>query len=87
MLCSPNHLKTFSKKSLATPMALMVFRHGMRITPFIRLWLTMTIKKSNSRELGRLVMRSIKSCLSRRVNVERMGCRGGVMGWVFILFC
>ena len=40
--CRPNLLKTWEKKSLATPMALIVLEQGMMITPFVRLWSTMT---------------------------------------------
>ena len=48
VLWSPNHLKTLWKKSFPTPMVLMVFEQGMMITPFIRLWLTVTIMESVS---------------------------------------
>ena len=32
-------------------------------------------------------MRSTESCLKERVVVEGIGARGGVVGWVIVLFC
>ena len=55
----------------------MVFEQGMRITPFVRLWLTMTINESCLLEGGRLVMRSIESCLNGSGEEEGIGASGG----------
>ena len=55
----------------------MVFEHGMRITPFIRLWSTMTINESCPFEGGRSVIRLTESCLKGREEDEGMGVRGG----------
>ena len=57
------------------------------MTPFVRPWLTMTIKESKPPDGGRSVMRSTESCLKGRVVEEGIGARGGVVGWVIILFC
>ena len=55
----------------------MVFEQGMRITPFIRPWSTMTIKESCPFEGGRSVTRSTESCLKGRGKDEGMGASGG----------
>ena len=55
----------------------MVFEQGMRITPFVRLWLTMTINESCLFEGGRSVTRLTESCLNDRVEEEEMGASGG----------
>ena len=85
--CRPNLLKTWEKKSLATPMASIVLEQGMMITPFVRPWLTMTMIESLPRTLGRLVIRSTEICLKGRRADEGMGFNGGLVGWVFVLFC
>ena len=72
-----NHLNTWWRKSLATLAASMVFEQGMKITPFIRPWLTMTINKSCSFKGGRSVTRSTESCLKGRGKEEGMGVSGG----------
>ena len=59
------------------PAASMVFEQGMRITPFIRLWLTTTIKESCPFDGGRSVIRSTDSCLKGRGEDEGMGVSGG----------
>ena len=71
------HLNTWWRKSLATPMASMVFEQGMRITPFIRPWLTMTINESCPFDGGRSVMRSTENCLKGRGEDEGIGVSGG----------
>ena len=58
-------------------MASMVFEQGMRITPFIRPWLTTTIKESCPFDGGRSVIRSTDSCLKGRRDDEGMGANGG----------
>ena len=85
--CRPNRLKTWEKKSLATPAASMVLEHGIMITPFVRLWSTTTIIESLSCTLGRSVTRSMESCLKGRDEDEEIGASGGRVGWVFTLFC
>ena len=57
------------------------------ITPFIRLWLTMTKIESFPQTSGRSVTRSTDICLKGRVEDEGMGFSGGLVGWVFTLFC
>ena len=56
--CSPNHLKTWLKKSWAIPVASIVLVQGVRITPLLRPWLTMTMTESRPLTRGRSVMRS-----------------------------
>ena len=68
-------------------MASMVFWKGARITPFIRLWSTMTITELNPDEEGRLVMRSTESYLKGRETKDLIGSSGGMTGWVLTLFC
>ena len=85
--CRPNRLKTWEKKSLATPATSMVLEHGIMITPFVRPWSTMTIIESLSCILGRSVTRSTESCLKGRDKDEGIGASGGRVGWVFTLFC
>ena len=58
----------------------MVFEQGMRITPFVRPWSTMTIKESCLFEGGRSVTRSTDSCLKGRVEDEGMGASRGRVG-------
>ena len=55
----------------------MVFEQGMRITPFVRPWLTMTINESCPFEGGRSVTRSTDSCLKGRVEDKGMGASVG----------
>ena len=86
-LCRPNRLKMWEKKSLATPAASMFLEHGILITPFIRLWSTMTKIESLLCTSRRSVTRSTESCLNGRGKVEGIGARGGQVGWVLTLFC
>ena len=83
----PKCLNTKSKKSWMTLFASIVFEQGARITPFVRPWSTMTIKESKLSDGGRSVMRSTESGLKGRVVEEGIGVRGGVDGWVIVLFC
>ena len=76
----PKHLKTWERKSWAMPAALMFLEQGARITPFVRPWLTMTIKKSWPEDGGRLVMRLMESCWNGRSEEEGMGGSGGHVG-------
>ena len=69
------------------PAVSMVFEQGVRITPFVNLWSTMTTIESWPSEEGRSVIRSMDSCLKGRVCEEGMGTRGGMVGWVLTLFC
>ena len=55
----------------------MVFEQGMRITPFVRPWLTTTIKESCPFDGGRSVIKSTDSCLKGRGEDEGMGASGG----------
>ena len=50
--------------------ASMVLEHGVRITPSIRLWSTMTTIESWPLEVGRLVIRSTESCLKESAVVD-----------------
>ena len=59
----------------------MVFEQGMRITPFVRLWLIITIDESCPFEGGRSVTRSTASCLKGRNEDDGMGASGGQVGW------
>ena len=85
--CRPNLLKTWEKNSLATPMASIVLEQGIMITPFVRPWSTTTKIESLLRTSGRSVTRSTDICLKGSAEVEGMGCNGGLVGWVFALFC
>ena len=58
----------------------MVFEQGMRITPFVRPWLTMTINESCPFEGGRSMIRLTESCLKGRGKEEGMGVSGGQVG-------
>ena len=51
----------------------MFLEQGARITPFIRLWSTTTIKESWPVDGGRSVMRSMESCWNGRDEEEGMG--------------
>ena len=66
----PKHLKTLSRKIYAIPVALMVLEQGVRITPFIRSWSTMTTTESWPLEVGRLVIRSTESYLKGSTVVD-----------------
>ena len=55
----------------------MVFEQGMRITPFIRPWSTMTINESCPFEGGRFMTRLTESCLKGRGEEEEMQVSGG----------
>ena len=72
-----NCLNTWWRKSLATPATSIVFEQGMRITPFVRPWLTMNINESCPFEGGRFIIRSTESCLKGRGEEEGMGASGG----------
>ena len=61
-------------------MVLMFLKHGARITPFIRPWLTMTNKKSWPEDGGRSVIRSTESCLNRRSMDKGIEESEGYMG-------
>ena len=63
----------------------MVLEQGMRITPFVRLWSTMTINESCPLEGGRSVMRSTESCLKGRGGRGRDRGKWGV-SWMVIDF-
>ena len=75
------------KKSFPTSIALMFLKHGMMITPFVRLWLTMTMIESSPHMQGGSVMRLIESCLKGKEEVNGIRFKGGQGGWVFALFC
>ena len=62
------------------PAASMFLEQGARITPFIRLWLTTTIKESWLVDGERSVMRSTESCQNGRDKEEGMEDRGGHVG-------
>ena len=85
--CKPNLLKTWDKKSLAIPMTSTVLEQGIMITPFVRPWSTMTKIESLLRTSGRSVTRSTEICLKGSEEDERIGFSGGLVGWVFTLFC
>ena len=74
------HLNTWWRKCLATPAVSMVLEQGMRITPFIRPWSTMTINESCPFKGGREVTRLTESCLNGRGEDEGMGASGGRVG-------
>jgi hypothetical protein len=57
-----------------------IFKHGVIITPFISLWSTTTMTESKPPEGGRSVMRSTERKVKGVVAEEGMGMRGGVTG-------
>ena len=71
----------------ATPLAVMVFFVGHRITPLLSPWSTMTSNESKLFEVGRSVMRLYGICLNGNVSLEMIRFRGGTVGWVLVLFC
>ena len=73
-------MNTWWRKSLATLAASMVFEQGMRITPFVRPWSTMTINESCPFEGGGSVMRSTESCLKGKGEDKGMKTSGGQVG-------
>ena len=75
------------KKELGNSSYIKVLEQGVKITPFVRLWSTMTMIESKPEDGRRSVMRSTESCLKGRAMVDGMGQRGGVVGWVLTLFC
>ena len=83
----PKCLKMLLKKTWAIPVASMVLEQGVRITPFVSPWSTMTTTESWPSDGGRSVMRSTDNCLKGRVCKEGIGTRGGMVGWVLTLFC
>ena len=87
MLCRPKHLKTLLRKTCAMPAASMILEQGVRITPFISPWSTITTTELWPLEGGRLVMRSTESCLKGRVVEKEMGISREMVGWVLTLFC
>ena len=74
------HLKIWERKSWAMPAASMFLEQGVRITPFVRPWLTTTIKESWPVDRERLVMRSMESCWNGRDEEEGIGDKGGHVG-------
>ena len=58
----------------------MVFEQGMRITPFIRPWLTMTINESYPFAEGRSITRLTESFLKDKDEEEGMGVSRGWVG-------
>ena len=72
---------------MAIPAASIVFEQGMRITPLVRPWLTMTIKESCPFDGGRSVIRSTESCLKGKGEEDGIGVSGGRVGWWLTLFC
>ena len=58
----------------------MVCKQGVRITPFISLWSTMTMIESWPSEGRRSVIRLMESCLKGRDYNKGMGIRGGTVG-------
>ena len=57
-LCSLNYLKMLLKKRLDIPAVSTVLVQGVRITPLLRPWSTMTIRESKLLIGGRSVVRS-----------------------------
>ena len=66
---------------------MIVFLVGQRITPFVRLWSTMTSKESKPEEVGRSVIKSQETCWKGRETHDLMGVSRGMVGCVFDLFC
>ena len=80
MSCRLNLLKTNLKNNWAMLVASMDLEQGARITPFVRPWSTMTITGSNPEDGGRLVIRSMDSCLKGRRMEDGMEESGGIAG-------
>jgi hypothetical protein len=52
---------------------------GMKITPFVAFWSTMTIIESKPSLLGKSVIKSVVTMAKGRVVVDLMGDRGGTV--------
>ena len=78
--CSPKWRKTCLKNNPATPLVSMSLLYRVRITPFERPWLTMTMSESKPWDGRRPVMRSTDSCWKGHVQVEERGDRAGAVG-------
>ena len=72
---------------VATSLVVIVFFVGHRITPLLSPWSTMTNRESKPFEVGRSMMRSYDICLNGNVSLEMIRFRGGIVGWVLVLFC
>ena len=75
------------KNREATPLVVMVFLMGQRITPLVRPWSTTTRRESKPTEGGRSVIRSQEICWKGREAEDLIGVRGATVGCVFDLFC
>ena len=86
-IMEPKVFEYVVKKSWAIPFASTVFEQGARITPFVRPWLTTTIRELCSCKRGKSVIRSTESCLKGSEEEDLMGESGGSTGCVWGLFC
>ena len=75
------------EKEGSYPSAVIDFFVEQRIILFIRPWLTITSKESKSEEGGRSVIRSQETCWKGHKVWDLIGVSGGMVGWVFDLFC
>ena len=88
ILGNPNCLTVWSKWSSVALSAVNSLLQGIKITPFVRPWSTMTITWSWPRSV--LGNPEIKSCViiwNGFVAVDLIGCTGGCVRCVLTLFC
>ena len=85
---NPNLLYKLLSKSSAVPLAVIVLLHGMRITPLLSPWSTMTNMESKFLIGGKSVMKSMEQWAKGRVVVARsVGMNEGLEGCQLILNC
>ena len=65
---SPNHLYRFSNNNLPVSSAVIVLLQGVKITPLVIPWSTMTNIESKPSTGGRSVIRSMEQLAKGRVN-------------------
>ena len=72
---------------MAAPIASTVLLQGIKITPFIRPWSTMTIKESKLSHSGRSAMKSVVTNEKGHVTSDLIGDSGGVVRCVLTFIC
>ena len=77
----PNLLYKFLSSNLAVPLAVIVLLHGMRITPLVSPWSTMTRIESKPSTGCKSVMRSIEQLANGHVDfAPSVGTNSGFAG-------
>ena len=77
----PNLLYKFSSSNLAVPLVVIVLSYGMRITPLVSPWSTMTRIESKLSTGGKSVMRSIEQLANGHIDFAPLvGMNAGFAG-------